>query len=78
MTQKVREAMREAFAEWGRQGGKIGGKRRAERMTPAERSEAARKASRARWARSKKGRESDDLQEPVPAPPAEEPLDRSK
>jgi hypothetical protein len=33
----------------GRKGGKIGGKRRAEGMTPEERSEAARKAAAARW-----------------------------
>jgi hypothetical protein len=32
-------------------GGKIGGKKRAERMTPEQRSEAARKAVLARWAK---------------------------
>ena len=33
----------------GRKGGKKGGKARAAKMTPEERSEAARKAARARW-----------------------------
>jgi hypothetical protein len=36
----------------GRKGGLKGGKARAERMTPEERSEAARKAAAARWGRS--------------------------
>ena len=34
--------------------GRIGGKRRAARMTAKQRSEAARKAVRARWAKAKK------------------------
>ena len=38
-----------AAVELGRRGGKIGGKVRAERMTPEERSEAARKAALTRW-----------------------------
>jgi hypothetical protein len=38
-----------AAVELGRRGGKKGGRARAERMTPAERSEAARKAAEARW-----------------------------
>lgn len=38
-----------AAVELGRKGGKKGGKARAERMTPEERAEAARKAARARW-----------------------------
>jgi hypothetical protein len=33
----------------GRKGGQKGGRVRAERMTPEERSEAARRAARARW-----------------------------
>lgn len=41
-----------AAVELGRRGGKKGGKARAERMTPEERSEAARKAARARWDRA--------------------------
>ena len=35
----------------GRRGGLRGGKARAERMTPEERTEAAKKAARARWAK---------------------------
>lgn len=38
-----------AAIERGRRGGVKGGKVRAERMTPAERSEAAKKAAAARW-----------------------------
>lgn len=38
-----------AAVELGRRGGKKGGKARAERMTPEERSEAARRAAQARW-----------------------------
>jgi hypothetical protein len=34
--------------------GRIGGKRRAAKMTPKQRSEAARKAVSARWAKAKK------------------------
>lgn len=33
----------------GRKGGKVGGRKRAERMTPEERSKAASEAARARW-----------------------------
>src|ERR1035437_2870872 len=36
----------------GRRGGKIGGPARAAKLTPEERSESARKAVQARWARS--------------------------
>ena len=39
--------------ELGRRGGKKGGRARAAKMTPEERSEAARKAARARWAKGK-------------------------
>ncbi len=38
-----------AKAEGQVKGGKIGGKARAEKLTPEERSEIARKAARARW-----------------------------
>ncbi|HEX9855663.1 MAG TPA: hypothetical protein VGC47_10135 [Acidimicrobiia bacterium] len=38
--------------ELGRLGGKKGGKARAEKLTPEERSEIARRAARARWKRS--------------------------
>ena len=37
------------MAEMGRKGGRIGGKRRAERLTPQQRREAASAAARARW-----------------------------
>jgi len=37
----------------GKKGGKIGGASRAARLTPEERSEAARKAVQARWAKTK-------------------------
>ena len=38
-----------AAVELGRLGGKKGGKARAEKLTPEERKEIARKAARARW-----------------------------
>jgi len=38
----------------GRRGGLKGGKARAAKMTPEQRSEAARKAARARWARAQR------------------------
>jgi hypothetical protein len=40
-------------AALGRRGGKVGGKARAANMTPEERSESARNAVMARWARAK-------------------------
>ena len=39
----------------GKRGGKKGGLARAAKMTPEQRSDAARKAVAARWAKSKKG-----------------------
>src|SRR5579872_6538044 len=39
----------------GRKGGKIGGPARAAKLTPEQRSESARKAVQARWAKSKGG-----------------------
>lgn len=45
--------MLEYFAKMGARGGKIGGKLRAANMTKEQRSEGARKASEARWARTK-------------------------
>lgn len=50
---KLPAAARKQFQEFGRQGGKKGGKVRASRMTKEQRSEAARKAVQARWARAK-------------------------
>jgi len=43
----------------GRKGGKKGGAARAAKMTPAERSESARKAVQARWAKARGGDTSD-------------------
>ena len=43
------EGVREYFAKFGKQGGK----KRAANMTPEQRSEVARRASQARWARRK-------------------------
>jgi hypothetical protein len=43
------EAVREYFAKFGKQGGK----KRAANMTPEQRSDIARRASQARWARKK-------------------------
>jgi hypothetical protein len=40
-----------AAVELGRRGGKKGGKARAEKMTAEQRSEAARRAAKARWSR---------------------------
>jgi hypothetical protein len=44
----------EYFRKQGAKGGKIGGILRAERMTPEQRSEAARKAVLVRWAKKKR------------------------
>jgi hypothetical protein len=41
----------QAAVELGRLGGKKGGKARAEKLTPEQRSEIARKAARARWSK---------------------------
>jgi hypothetical protein len=47
-----------AAQELGRLGGAKGGKARAKNMTPEERSEAARKAANARWAKKRQQEES--------------------
>jgi hypothetical protein len=52
------EELRELARMLGRRGGKKGGKARAANMTPEERSEAARKAVRARWAKKRQEEES--------------------
>jgi hypothetical protein len=41
------------MSEMGRKGGQIGGKRRLETMTPAERTQAASNAAKARWSKKK-------------------------
>jgi hypothetical protein len=43
--------VREYFARMGKQGGLLGGKIRASKLTAEERTEAARKAVMARWAK---------------------------
>ena len=47
-----------AAVELGRRGGKKGGPARAAKMTPEERSESARKAAKARWAKKRQQDES--------------------
>jgi hypothetical protein len=49
----VKEAGRRGGLAGGKKGGTIGGKARAAKMTPEQRSEAARKAVMARWAKAK-------------------------
>jgi len=48
-----KDPLRVAAAELGRRGGLKGGKARAEKLSPEERSEIARKAAAARWQRDK-------------------------
>ena len=52
------DELRELARILGRRGGKKGGKARAAKMTPEERSESARKAVNARWAKKKRQQES--------------------
>jgi hypothetical protein len=51
---KVPQELREYLAKLGKKGGKKGGPARAAAMTPEQRSESARKAVQARWAKKKK------------------------
>jgi hypothetical protein len=51
--QRLSPEFRAYFAKLGRKGGKLGGTARAANMTPEQRSEAARKAVQARWAKKK-------------------------
>ncbi|MGA9055927.1 MAG: hypothetical protein WB763_05385, partial [Terriglobia bacterium] len=53
MAKKLPPDIREYFVRKGRQGGKLGGPARAAAMTPEQRSESARKAVLARWAKAK-------------------------
>jgi hypothetical protein len=48
---KVPQELREYLAKLGKKGGKKGGPARAAAMTPEQRSESARKAVQARWAK---------------------------
>jgi hypothetical protein len=54
----VSEEKNPAAVELGRRGGLKGGKARAAKMTPEERSESARKAAKARWAKKRRQEES--------------------
>jgi len=47
------EALRAYFSQLGKVGGKKGGKARAQQLTAEARREIARKAARARWAKTK-------------------------
>lgn len=47
--EEPKDPLRAAAAELGRRGGLKGGKARAEKLTPEERKEIARKAAAARW-----------------------------
>jgi hypothetical protein len=47
------EEMRELARKLGRRGGLKGGKARRDKLTPKQRSEIARKAARARWAKKR-------------------------
>jgi hypothetical protein len=50
---KMPQAVKEYFIKMGRKGGRIGGKARAAKLTDEERSESARRAVMARWAKRK-------------------------
>jgi hypothetical protein len=52
------EEARELARKLGRRGGLKGGKARAEKLTPEQRSEIARKAAKARWAKKRRQDES--------------------
>jgi len=49
-----RSLISQAMAEMGRKGGRIGGKRRLETLSDRRRSQIAREAAQARWAKKKK------------------------
>jgi hypothetical protein len=52
------EELRESARKLGQRGGLKGGKARAEKLTPEERKEIARKAARARWDKRRRQEES--------------------
>jgi hypothetical protein len=52
------EELRESARRLGQRGGLKGGKARAEKLTPKERKEIARKAARARWDKRRRQEES--------------------
>jgi hypothetical protein len=49
----ISKVMREMGRKGGKKGGKRGAKARTERLTPEERTQIARKAAKARWAKAK-------------------------
>jgi hypothetical protein len=53
MAKRLPPEVRAYFVKMGKKGGKLGGTIRAANLTPEQRSESARKAVRARWARIK-------------------------
>jgi len=53
MAKKLPAAVRAYFVRMGKKGGKLGGSIRAAKLTPEQRSESARKAVQARWAKAK-------------------------
>jgi hypothetical protein len=61
----ISKVMREMGRKGGKKGGKKGAKVRMESLTPERRSEIARKAARARWAKFKKiGKSPSNMQSP--------------
>jgi len=50
----ISKVMQEMGRKGGKKGGKKGAKRRAESLTPEQRSQIARKAAKARWAKTRK------------------------
>jgi hypothetical protein len=68
-SKKMPADVRKFFVEMGRQGGQIGGAARAANMTAKQRSESARKAVQARWAKKKKNASVDQRAGYSPAAP---------
>jgi hypothetical protein len=54
-----RTKLPEAVLEYFREQGRAGGKKRAEQLTPEQRTEIARKAVQARWAKQKRNQKTD-------------------
>jgi hypothetical protein len=57
MATRLPKDVRAYFSKLGKKGGKKGGTARASNMTPEQRSESARNAVTARWAKAKKAEE---------------------
>ena len=54
MAKKLPPEIKDFFVKMGKKGGKLGGPARSSNMTPEQRSESARNAVIARWAKHKK------------------------